>query len=283
MASSTQNVKLGVCKVYFDGVDLGLTQGGVEFSATTETYRVEVDQFGKTAINELIQGRKVSVKVPMAETTLRNLVQIMPGSTLVSDGVLATGTITIAAQPTAATSVTIGGQAFTFQVGKPTTAYQVQIGASLAESQQNLIDTINRSGIQAAIGGVRAEYVSATVTRISAIDPGTAGNAVTLAGASGATASGANLAGGVNETKARVEVSTGIGVDLLQIARSLRLHPMSKADQDFSEDLVIYKAATPGALQFAYKVDAERVYSAEFEAYPDPVTGKLFTLGNPWA
>lgn len=283
MSSSTKNVKLGVCQVFYDGVDLGLTQGGVEFMVTTETYRVEVDQFGKTAINELIQGRKASAKVPMAETTLQNLMAIMPGSTLVTDGANASATVTIATQPTATTTVTIGGQAFSFQAGKPTTAYQVQIGANLAESIQNFIDTVNRSGIQAAIGGIKASLQSATVVKISAIDPGTAGNAVTLAAANGATASGANLTGGVNETKARVEVSTGVGVDLLDIARSLRLHPVSKAAQDFSEDLVIYKAATPGALQFAYKVDAERVYNAEFEAYPDPVTGKLFALGNPWA
>lgn len=85
MASDTRNVKLGVCLVYFDGADLGYTKGGVEVSVTTETHKVEIDQFGKTPINEQIMGREARVKVPLAETTLENLVATMPGATLVID------------------------------------------------------------------------------------------------------------------------------------------------------------------------------------------------------
>jgi hypothetical protein len=89
MSSDTKNVKLGVCKVYFAGIDLGYTQGGVEVSVTTETHKVSVDQFGKTTINESVLGRDVKVKVPMAETTLRNMAKIMPGATLVETGAVA--------------------------------------------------------------------------------------------------------------------------------------------------------------------------------------------------
>jgi hypothetical protein len=90
MASDTQNVKLGVCTITFNGVDLGYTKGGVEVEVTTETKKVMVDQFGNSEINEYIMGRSVKVKVPLAETTLENLVAIMPGATLVTDGVDAT-------------------------------------------------------------------------------------------------------------------------------------------------------------------------------------------------
>ena len=119
------------------------------------------------------------------------------------------------------------------------------------------------------------------IVTITVADPGTLGNAVTLV-ASGApvTVSGATLTGGVVETKARVEVNSGIGVDLLSIAKSLRLHPKGKAATDLSEDFYIYKAATPGALTFAYKLDQERIYNVEFTGYPDPVTGKLFATGD---
>ena len=34
MASSTENVKLGVCTILFDGNDLGYTKGGVEVELT---------------------------------------------------------------------------------------------------------------------------------------------------------------------------------------------------------------------------------------------------------
>lgn len=283
MASSTKNVKLGVCKIYFGGMDLGFTQGGVEVSVSTETHKVEIDQFGKTSINELIMGRDVKVKVPLAETTIRNLVETMPGATLVSDGAQASGTLTFGANPTATTTFTIGGQAFTFQAGKPTTAYQIQIGANQAATLQSAVETINRSMILQAAGGVRASLNALnTIITITAIEPGTGGNSITLAGASGATASGANLTGGVAETKARVDVSTGAGTDLLSYSKLLRLHPTTKTDTDYSDDFVVYQAGTGGALTFAYKVDAERVFNIEFTGYPD-ANGKLFSVGDALA
>lgn len=85
MASSTQNIKMGTCKVLYDGVDLGLTIGGVEVEVTTTKKEIKVDQFGDTAANEFIMGRNITVRVPLAETTLENLVAIMPGATLVTD------------------------------------------------------------------------------------------------------------------------------------------------------------------------------------------------------
>ncbi|EOD9812545.1 hypothetical protein ACJ8GG_003588, partial [Acinetobacter baumannii] len=69
MASDVKNVKLGVCKIMFDGVDLGFTKGGVDVTVSTETHKVQVDQFGQTPINEYILGRTVVVKAPLAETT----------------------------------------------------------------------------------------------------------------------------------------------------------------------------------------------------------------------
>lgn len=283
MASSTRNVKLGVCNVFYGGIDLGLTQGGVEASVTTETHKVEVDQFGKTPVNEYIQGRMASVKVPLAETTLRNLVRIMPGATLVTDGVSATGGVVFSALPTATQTVTIGGQAFTFQAGNPDTVFKVKIGATIAETAANLAAQINLAGLQPALGGLTAVVnTNSTGVTLTVTDPGAAGNAITLAATAG-TASGSTLSGGVAETKARVDVGSGIGTDLLTIAKELRLHPKGLPATDFSEDFILYRAATPGAMSFAYKVDAERVFNADFTGYPDPVTGKVYSIGDPLA
>ena len=167
MASDTKNVKLGVCKIFFDGQDLGYTKGGVEVTVTTETFKVEVDQFGKTPIREYIMGRQVSVKAPLAETTIQNMAALMPGATV--------------------------------------------------------------------SGAPGAEVLS---------------------------------------------VTTGAGTDLLTLAKVLRLHPIALPDANKSEDFVIYRAATPGALNFAYKLDAERIFNADFMGYPDPATGKLFAIGD---
>lgn len=283
--SSTKNVKLGVCRIFFDGSDLGLTQGGVEFSVETTTHRVEVDQFGTSPINEYIDGRTATVTAPLAETTLRNLIATMPGSTLVTDGAEAFGTLTFASNPTAATSVTIAGTAFSFQVAKGTSLTQVKIGTTRELTLQALVDQINLLNIRGDIGGVTAELVAGNggVVRLKVAEFGVAGNALTLVATSGATVSGATFTGGVTATKSRADVTNGIGMDMLEQGRVLRLHPLGKADTDFSEDLIIHKAASSGAMNFAYQTDAERIYNATFTAYPDPVTGKLFSIGDPLA
>lgn len=171
--SSTKNVKIGVCYVHFNNEDLGFTKGGVQVSVTTETKKVTVDQFGPTSINEYILGREVTVTVPLAETTLENLVRTMPGATLVTD----------------------------------------------------------------------------------ADEP----------------------------TKKRVEVTTGSGIDLLSLAKELRLHPKGKPMSDKSEDFVIPLAGTAGGISFAYETENERVFNVTFTGYPDAATGKLFFVGDDTA
>lgn len=283
MASSTENIKLGVCRQYLGGVDLGLTKGGVEVEVTTETYATEVDQYGSTPVKEQIKGRKLTVKIPLVETTLANIAALMPGSTLVTDGVKASGTVTFASNPTTATTVTIGGQAFSFVNTKPATLREVRLGSTLAETVENFIGAVNRSGIlKSPHGGVVASKGAASgQVKISALEYGTGPNAITLAAASGGVASGANLSGGAAQTYARLNVGTGTSIDMLEIAKELRLHPVNKDDDDFSDDFVVPRAATPGALSFAYKVDAERVFMAEFQGYPDPTSGLLFYVGDP--
>lgn len=85
-----EDVKLGVCTVMFNAVDLGMTKGGVEVEVATETHKVMVDQYGNAPINEYITARSVVARVPLAESTLENIVATMPGATLVTDGIDAT-------------------------------------------------------------------------------------------------------------------------------------------------------------------------------------------------
>lgn len=176
MASNTNNVKLGVCKIFYDGVDLGYTQGGVEFMSASDTHKVMVDQFGKTAIKETIIGRSCNVKVPLAEATLLNLASLFP---------------------------------------------------------------VNLNNIQF----------------------------------------GAGLVGSV---KQRVGIDTGIGTDLLTTSKVLVIHPFGLLDSDYSDEIVIPLANTPGALTFAYKLEAERIFNVDYTGYPDPATGMLFYAGNPF-
>lgn len=80
-----KNIKLGACKVSFGGVDLGYTKGGVQVEVATETLKVTVDQHGQTTMSELVQGRNITITAPLAESVLKNMVDLMPGSTLNED------------------------------------------------------------------------------------------------------------------------------------------------------------------------------------------------------
>jgi len=156
-----KNIKLGACAVKFNGVDLGYTKGGVEVEVSTETLKVTVDQQGQTTISELVQGRNIKVTVPLAESILANMVNLMPGSTLSAD--------------------------------------------------------------------------SKTLT-----------------------------------------VTSAQGVNLVDVAQTLILTPQDGTDYV----LTLPKAATAGNFTMAYKSDDVRVFSVEFNAYPDD-SGVLGTLTNP--
>lgn len=277
-ASNTANVKIGVCRATFDGVDLGYTKGGCEVEVSTETHKVEVDQFGKSPINEVIMGRMVKAKVPMAETTIDKMYLIMPGASVVQvGGAKATGTVTYVTNPVAANTVVINGKTITFRavVALP---FEVLLGATLAATLVNLAAFLNASTDPALAA---AQYVAtATVVTATYNEFGTEGNAFALAaGTSGGTVSGAFLTGGTVPTSKRIDVTDGVGTNLLAIAKELRLHPIDKADGDLSEDFVIPLAMTPGSVSFAYKLEDERIFNTEFMGYPDSATRRLFYFG----
>lgn len=281
--SDTKNVKIGVCRALFDGSDLGFTKGGVEVSVSTETHPVTVDQFGKTSINEYIMGRTVKVKVPLAETTLENLVKTMPGATLASDGAAATGTVTVAVNLTAGQTLVIGGKTITARASLATVVSNLDfvVGANAAATAASLSAFIDASS-DGVLGNLDASVAGSIVT-LTARTRGIAGNSVTLAtgtAAASITVSAATMAGGVVVTKARVDVTTGTGIDLLSLAKTLRLHPKGKPDSDTSEDFVIPLAATAGAITFAYQLENERIFNVEFTGYPDSNTDKLFFIGD---
>lgn len=270
--SDTKNVKLGVCQVFYDGVDLGYTKGGVEVEVSTSTHKVMVDQFGESEINEYVLGRTVKIRTPLAETTLENLVKIMPGATLISSGgTAATGSITFGANPSNGDTVTLNGVVVTFGT-------DVTIGVDVVETLSNLETYLNGSA-DASLAVATYSSDGVDDLTITYDEVGTVGNSFTLA-ASAATVSGATLSGGVDPKK-RVEVTNAVGTSLLAGAKEMRLHPQANAEDDYSDDFTVPLCATGGQVNYSYKLDEERVFNCEWTGYPDPQTKRLFFVGDP--
>lgn len=274
MASSSKNVKIGVCDAFYGGLNLGLTKGGVEVKVETATHEVTVDQYGSTPIGELITGRTVSVTVPMAETTLENMVAVTPGATLITDGVKASGKVTVASQAAVGNSVTVAGLTFTFIAANAATAKagEVRLGGDIPGTAKNLA---------AAIATSEAPYdatAAAGVVTLTARATGPEYNGAITVAATSANLTKTDITGGVAATTARVDVPTGVGLNLLDFAKTLRLRPRNTTgDYDF----VIGRAATPGALNFAYQLENERIFNVEFKGYVDVESGgALFSIGN---
>lgn len=287
MASDTRNVKLGVCSITFDGVDLGYTKGGVEIEVKTETKKVMVDQFGQSEINEYVMGRSCMAKIPLAETTLENMSRIMPGSTLIgSGGAKASATITfVTAPPINNDKITLNGVDFTFKTAPLANSNDINVaGATTVALAASLLAAAINNSIDPLVSAITATVVAGVIT-LTADEQGVAGNAITLAKtwATPANLTTTSFLGGLDATKKKVVVPNGIGISLLSIAKKLVLHPIALPAAQRNEDFTIPLAMTAGDMQYAFKLDAERIFNCTFTAYPDPVTKTLFVVGDETA
>lgn len=100
-------------------------------------------------------------------------------------GVKASGTVTLTSGLAAAESLTIAGHAFTFRASVPA-ADEAVVASTLALSAAALAHAINDSTTSGIAGVVTASASGAVVT-VTAVAPGTGGNAITF------TASGTHM------------------------------------------------------------------------------------------
>lgn len=269
MASSTNNVKLGICTIEFGGVDLGYTKGGVEVEVATETFKVMIDQFGNTPVKEYITARTCVVRVPLAETTLEILEQIMPGSTFTDNATKQVITV-VEAAPADTTEYII-------RVNGVDYPFTTDADATEAELADGLVDSVNADPARAMDAANVADELVLTArvsgeTYVVIESPASTGAFDSITETTPA-ASGSKL----------IDVVTNISADLLALASTLKLHPVS-AGADVNEDFTVPLAATGGALNYAFKLDEERIFNVEFNAYPDDTQdGLLFQVGDTTA
>jgi hypothetical protein len=90
MAADIDNVKLGPCSVKFNSVDVGHTKGGVTVSYEAEYHDITVDKYGNTIADSVLLGESLKVTVPLAESTIANMLVAIPNATTAGGGDRAT-------------------------------------------------------------------------------------------------------------------------------------------------------------------------------------------------
>lgn len=73
------NVKMGICQVLFNNVDLGFTSGGVKIDYSADTSDKTVDQMD-VPISQIVTKQKFTAKVPLAEFQIASFVNLFPGA-----------------------------------------------------------------------------------------------------------------------------------------------------------------------------------------------------------
>lgn len=75
------NVKIGACNVSFKGVDLGHSIGECTVNYSPDWYDMKVNKYGTTVVDKYLKGESFTVKVPLAESTIANLIVGAPAMT----------------------------------------------------------------------------------------------------------------------------------------------------------------------------------------------------------
>lgn len=84
MAKDATQVKMGVCDVTFNSVDLGHTSGGCEVEYKPKYKEITVDQYGETPVDKILVGEELTVKAKLAESTFAVLKTAIQAATLLT-------------------------------------------------------------------------------------------------------------------------------------------------------------------------------------------------------
>ncbi|SEM81801.1 hypothetical protein [Paenibacillus sp. OV219] len=84
---------------------------------------------------------------------------------------------------------------------------------------------------------------------------------------------------GTAPTKKRVDIDASKVINLLSIAKMVKLEPLA-ADATPNDAIVLYKAAPRTNLKYKFSYDGELITNVTFKAYPDTATGYLVAFGD---
>lgn len=179
----------GFYKIPFVSANLGEEQGLV--ASDILGYGRLPQEPGREAVDDA-----GDVVVPLCARNIGLHLIGLFGEPTTTEGVAAAGALTFSAQPANNSTITIGGQAFTFVTATPT-ANQIKIGETLSETVANATRALNASVVAGVAAATYTADARGAVIRARHDTLGTAGNSFTLAASAVAvTVSAPTLTGG---------------------------------------------------------------------------------------
>jgi hypothetical protein len=84
-AFDSANISIGPAFIYYNGVHLGHTYGGVSVSITQNVFELKSDQYGETPVRTQDAGVSIDVTANLTESTFANLQVLFASASLVSE------------------------------------------------------------------------------------------------------------------------------------------------------------------------------------------------------
>lgn len=289
MSGNVANIRVVPCRVIWGGVDLGLTDGDLEFKLAEKAVDITAHQEGSNVLDAIRTGKSLSLAVKLQETTVAQLrAAILNGGGDSSGGVAQAQTISCIAD----TAGSLNSKFFPI-VSKLGNKYLVWMNVNAAGVAPSLPGYTNVA-VVLATGAVNTAVATAVAAALNALDDFVAAAVGVLVTCTDANAgfvkdgvSAGNSGFTVLVTVPGVSALTGWGgskdfTSQLADSDQLVLHPTVNADADKSEDLNAWKAY-PDLGSIKPSGEHPLMVDVTFKVFPDsskPVAVRLFGYGD---
>lgn len=285
---SVSNIKVEPCKVKWNNVDLGFTDGDLEVAVEEKGVEIKAHQEGENILDMIRTGKSAEVSLTLLETSLSQLQSMLSAGGGQSAGVAEVTNITCLADVSGSLN-----NKFFFIYGASGVGYCVWFNVNSAGVDPSIPGFVSVP-VALATGDVANAVADAVAAALDALadfvapNPAAAVVACTNAVAGARTAPDAGNSGftlAVSVTGSSQLTGWGKSQDftgMLADAAKLVLHPVANSDTDFTGDLAFWKAY-PMLKSISHSGENPKKVQVTFKIFPDTSKAdaiRLFVLGD---
>lgn len=289
MSGNVANVRVVPCRAIWNGVDLGLTEGDIEMKLTEKSVAITAHQEGSNELDAIRTGKMVAVSLKLQETTVAQLQAAISNSGGGSSGGVAQAQTILCIADSAGS---LNSKFFPI-VSKNGVKYLIWLNVNSAgvapslPGYTNVMVALATNAANTAVATAIAAALDALADFVSTATSATVTCTDANAGFVNSGVSAGNTGFTVLVTVPGVSALTGWGknkdfTSMLSDSNKLALHPVVKADADFTEDFNMWKAY-PELGSIKLSGEHPVVVDISFKIFPDttkPDGTRLFGYGD---